>query len=116
MEFVTWTYLASAVGQVAVVQMLVQFLKDLPGIKKMPTKYFTYIVAIALGFGCAFVIGPFKTTDIPLIVINAVIVTFAATGCYDYATKTVKADTVKTDQTVTKTVPEQDDEGIGKGA
>lgn len=96
MEFATWTYLASAVGQVAVVQMLVQFLKDLPGIKKIPTKYFAFLVAIALGFACAFVIGPFVATNIPLILINAVYVTFAVTGCYDYATKTVKADTVKT--------------------
>mgnify|MGYP000915231846 CR=1 FL=1 len=89
-DFLTIDYISTFMGTVAVTMLIVQFLKELPGIKKIPTKYFTFIVAFLNILICSFITGNFAVSNLYLMLINAMLVTFAATGGYDFAAKSVK--------------------------
>ena len=89
-DFLTIDYISTFMGTVAVTMLVVQFLKDLPGIKKIPTKYFTFIVAFLNILICSFITGNFAVSNLYLMLINAVLVCFTATGGYDFAVKSVK--------------------------
>ena len=89
-DFLTIDYISTFMGTVAVTMLIVQFLKELPGIKKIPTKYFTFIVAFLNILICSFITGNFAVSNLYLMLINAMLVTFTATGGYDFAAKNVK--------------------------
>ena len=88
-DFLTIDYLCTYMGTVVVTMLIVQFLKELPGIKKIPTKYFTFIVAFLNILICSFITGNFAVSNLYLMLINAMLVTFTATGGYDFAIKSV---------------------------
>ena len=88
-DFLTIDYLCTYMGTVVVTMLIVQFLKELPGIKKIPTKYFTFIVAFLNILICSFITGNFAVSNLYLMLINAVLVCFTATGGYDFAVKSV---------------------------
>ena len=89
-DFLTIDYLCTYMGTVVVTMLIVQFLKELPGIKKIPTKYFTFIVAFLNILICSALTGNFAVSNLYLMLINAVLVCFTATGGYDFAVKSVK--------------------------
>ena len=89
-DFLTIDYISTFMGTVAVTMLIVQFLKELPGIKKIPTKYFTFIVAFLNILICSFITGNFAVSNLYLMLINAMLVTFTATGGYDFTIKNVK--------------------------
>ena len=89
-DFLTIDYISTFMGTVAVTMLIVQFLKELPGIKKIPTKYFTFIVAFLNILICSFITDNFAVSNLYLMLINAVLVCFTATGGYDFAVKSVK--------------------------
>lgn len=96
-DFLTWSYITTFIGIVFCTQMLVEFFKELPFIKSIPTKYFTAIVAFVLIlFGKIFV-GDFSLIDIPLILLNSVLVTFTTTGGKDFNYKKVTIKEYKED-------------------
>ena len=88
-DFLTIDYISTFMGTVVVTMLIVQFLKELPGIKKIPTKYFTFIVAFLNILICSFITGNFAVSNLYLMLINAMLVTFTATGGYDFAIKSV---------------------------
>lgn len=71
-------------GTVVVTIMIVQFFKEFPYVKNIPTKYFTFLVALVNILVCTFALGKFTVANIYLIFINAILVTFSATGTYDF--------------------------------
>ena len=89
-DFLTIDYISTFMGTVAVTMLIVQFLKELPGIKKIPTKYFTFVVAFMNILICSALTGNFALSNLYLMLINAMLVTFTATGGYDFAVKSVK--------------------------
>ena len=101
-DFLTIDYISTFMGTVAVTMLVVQFLKDLPGIKKIPTKYFTFIVAFLNILICSFITGNFAVSNLYLMLINAMLVTFTATGGYDFAAKNVTIKTQKDKDTELK--------------
>lgn len=88
-DFLTIDYISTFMGTVVVTMLIVQFLKELPGIKKMPTRYFTFIVAFFNILMCSVLIGNFTLSNLYLMFINAMLVCFTATGGYDFAVKDV---------------------------
>lgn len=84
-NFISIDYLSSFMGTVIITMLLVQFFKELPLVKGIPTKYFTFIVALVNILSCQIILGSFKVGHIYLILINAVLVTFTATGGYDFS-------------------------------
>ena len=62
---------------------VVQFTKDLPGIVKIPTRLWAYILsAIILVLATVFTVSPITPSIILLCLVNAVIVAMAAVGSY----------------------------------
>lgn len=88
-NFVTWDYISSYVGTIVVTMLIVQFLKELPYIKVIPTKYFTFLVAFLTIVICGLQAGTLSLSNLFLMFINAILVTLTATGGYDFAIKKV---------------------------
>lgn len=101
--FLTWQYIATFAGLVFATNLFVNFTKELPAIKSMPTKYYTSIVALVLIVLSSITSGTFNYQDIPLMMLNSIIITFTATGSYDFTNKS-KVETVTEQVAKTETV------------
>lgn len=92
-SFITWDFLGQYMGVVIVTMILVQFVKELPWIKKIPTKYLTAIIAFITLLSAQ--IGAHKFSwdgELYLIFLNSILVTMTATGGWDFANKKVQVD------------------------
>lgn len=94
-DFLTIDYISTFMGTVVVTMLIVQFLKELPGIKKMPTRYFTFLVAFFNIVMCSVLTNTFTLVGLYLMFINAMLVTFTATGGYDFAVKSITVRATK---------------------
>lgn len=89
-DFLTLSYVRTFLGTVVVTMLTVQFLKELPGIKKMPTKYLTFLIALINIIVSSALTGTLTMESLYLIFINAMLVTFTSTGGYDFTIKSIK--------------------------
>ena len=79
----TWADLASYAGATMAVLIITQFTKELPGIVKIPTRLWAYILSVViLVLGTVFTVSPITPSVILLCLINAVLVAMAAIGGY----------------------------------
>ena len=90
-SFLTWEYVATFTGLVFCVQMVVEFFKELPYIKSIPTRYFTAMVSFVLILFSTIFTGVFTFKDLPLAGLNAILITFTACGGHDFHYKKVKS-------------------------
>lgn len=83
-EYLTWEFLGTFSGMVGAVTLLVQFLK-LPFDKvwKIPTRYIVLFISMALLFAVEIFTTGFDPQRIPLVVLNAVVVSVASLGTYE---------------------------------
>lgn len=95
-NFVTWNFVAGYMGTVIVTMLMVQFFKELPFIKTIPTKYFVFIIAFLNIVATSIATNTFLISNLYLMVVNAILVSFTSTGTYDFAIKPVK---IKIDDT-----------------
>lgn len=81
--FFTWADLASYAGATIAVLIIVQFTKDLPGIVKIPTRVWAYILSVVLlVLATVFTADKITPSDIALCFVNAVILAMTAVGSY----------------------------------
>lgn len=93
-EFFTWSSLATYGGAMVAVMLIVQFTKGFPGIGKLPTRLWAYIVAlVVLIVSTLFTETVFSVKAVLLCFINAAVVAAAAIGSYDTMTNTKPAST-----------------------
>ena len=83
-EFLTWEVLLTFTGLVTTTYMVTEFTKEIPLIKKMPTKYWSYIIALVLLFAVNLVTGSFKYEDIVLYLLHAIPVSLSANGLNNF--------------------------------
>lgn len=82
-SFFTWADLATYAGATLAVLTIVQFTKELPGIVKIPTRLWAYILSvIILVLATVFTVDQITPSIILLCLVNAVIVAMAAVGSY----------------------------------
>lgn len=82
-SFFTWADLASYAGATMAVLIITQFTKELPGIVKIPTRLWAYLLSVViLVLGTVFTVSPITPSVILLCLINAVLVAMAAIGGY----------------------------------
>ena len=82
-SFFTWADLASYAGATLAVLTIVQFTKDLPGINKIHTRLWAYLLSLVLlVLATVFTVDKITASDIGLCIVNAVIVAMAAVGSY----------------------------------
>lgn len=88
-NFLTMEYISTFMGLIFVTSMMVQFLKDLPYIKLVSTRYVTFFIALFNIIVCSVILGNFTLAGLYLMVLNSMLVTFSATGGYDFVAKKV---------------------------
>lgn len=88
--FLTWQYVSTFMGLCFSTSIVVEFLKEIPLIKKIPTKYFACIIAFLLLLFCSVIGNTFVVMDIPLMLLNAILITFTTTGQYDFTYRKVR--------------------------
>lgn len=82
-SFFTGADLTTYAGATVAVLIMVQFTKELPGIVKIPTRIWAYILSvIVLVLATVFTVDAVTPSVILLCLVNAVIVAMAAVGSY----------------------------------
>lgn len=94
-EFFTWSSLATYAGATLATTLFTQLLKEVGFIKRIPTRLFSYIIAVVLLFFATLFTGGLTVETGALSLINAVVVSLAANGTFDAAT--TKRGTVNRD-------------------
>ncbi len=86
-QFITWDILTTYATFVTIVFMVVEFTKDLKFIEKIPTKYWSFIVAFILLTVVNAVTGNFKTVDIILYALSGISISLGANGLSNFNNK-----------------------------
>ena len=82
-RFFTWGDLATYGGAVMAVLIITEFTKELPGIRRIPTRLWAYLIALALlAAATVFTADRVRAEDMLLCLVNGVIVAMAAVGSY----------------------------------
>ena len=82
-HFFTWGDLITYGGAVMAVLIITEFTKDLPGIRRIPTRIWAYLVSLVLLVPAAiFTADVIRAEDILLFLVNAVLVALAAVGSF----------------------------------
>lgn len=89
MDLMNWEILKTYAGAAAAVGVITQLTKDLPGIKKIPTQVYSYVLAVAVMCAAVAFTGNASAADFALTVINGAIVSLGANGGYE-ALKRIK--------------------------
>lgn len=84
-QFITWDILTTYASFVTIVFMVVEFTKELPLIKKIPTKYWSFVICVVLLVATNLVLGTFKAQDILLYVLSAVSISLGANGLSNFS-------------------------------
>lgn len=83
MEFFDWNILGSFAGATTAVGVLTQISKGVPGIKKIPTQLWSYLLAlVTLVLAQVFSVG-LKADGVVLALFNAALVSLSANGGYE---------------------------------
>lgn len=82
MEFFDWNMLGGYAGAVMAVGVITEIIKDIPGLKKIPTQVVSYVLALVV-LMLAMVFGDgFTAQGAALAVFNAALVSLGANGGY----------------------------------
>ena len=83
MEFFDWSMLGTFAGAMFAVSILTQLTKSIPGIAKIPTQFWSYILALVVLIGSQAVAGTLDWASVGLAAINSALVSLAANGGYE---------------------------------
>lgn len=83
MEFFTWDILTTMAGATFAVAILTEITKGIPGISKLPTQVWSFILAFAVLFCAQAAMGTLTFSTGGIAVLNAALVSLAANGGYD---------------------------------
>ena len=99
-KYFTWEFIGTFAGAVALVTLLVQWLKlPLDKLWKIPTRFWVYIISLAVLYPAQYFLGTLNENTAVLTLFNAVLVTMAAMGAYELTF--AKAEAKKKDSKVT---------------
>lgn len=83
MEFFDWGVLGTFAGAVFAVAILTQITKSIPGIGRIPTQVWSYLLALVVLIGAQAFTEGISAASAGLAVINAAMVSLAANGGYE---------------------------------
>ena len=92
-QFLTWEMLGTYSGTLGMVLILTQLTKQLPGIARIPTQLYSYLVALAVMAVTAVFGGRTGPGDFILLIFNAAVVALSANGGYDALVRAVRGKT-----------------------
>ena len=91
-EFITWGILGTYAGAVSITAIITQFLKKLPGVKKLDTQLLSYIVALVILEASTIFSSGFHLEVAALCLVNAIVAALASNGTYDILGNTHPAE------------------------
>lgn len=110
-EFLTWEVLLTFTGLVTTTYMVTEFTKEIPLINKIPTKYWSYLIALVLLVSVNLVSGTFRYEDILLYLLNGIPVSLSANGLNNFNMKKKSGVELETDiKNVSENIEEKDAE------
>ena len=86
-EFFTWSTLMTYAGATLATTLVTQLLKGIGFIDRIPTRIFSYVVALIILLAATFFTGALTWNAAALCVVNAVVVSLAANGAFDAVAK-----------------------------
>lgn len=85
--FISWQTLIEYASFVTMVFTVVEFTKEMPFIKKIPTKYWSAIVSFTLLLIANLHDGSFATWDIVLYILSSIVVSLGSNGLANFNKK-----------------------------
>ena len=82
-DFFTWAILATYAGATLATTLVTQLLKGICFIDRIPTRIFSYVVALIILLMATFFTGALTWNTAALCVVNAAVVSLAANGAFD---------------------------------
>lgn len=82
MNFFDWSYLGTFAGALVAVTLLTELTKNLPGIKRIPTQLYSWLLAFAVLILSILFTDALNIQSAALSVLNAAMVSLAANGGY----------------------------------
>lgn len=104
MEFFDWSILGTFAGAVFAVAVLTQLTKSIPGVSKIPTQLWSYVLAVVVLIGAQAFGDGLNVSSAGLALINAALVSLAANGGYE------AVERLKNGMTTKKNIEESDEE------
>lgn len=86
-NFMTWETLLTYTNFVSTIFMVVEFTKELPLIKKIQTRYWSFLVSLALLTIVNIVMKDFKWEDIVLYVLSSMAISLGSNGLSNFNSK-----------------------------
>lgn len=81
--FFTWQTLITYSGAALATTLITQFFKDAGPIKRLPTRLFSYFIALAVICASTVAVKGFVWSELAMAFINAVVVALASNGAFD---------------------------------
>lgn len=88
-DFLTWEMLGNYTTFVSSVFIIVEFTKEIKGIKKIPTRVWSFIISAVLLFLLHIVYGTFHFIDLFLYILNAMTISLGSNGLSDFNSKKI---------------------------
>lgn len=82
MNFFDWSYLGTFAGALVAVTLLTELTKNLPGIKRIPTQLYSWLLAFVVLILSILFTDALSIQNAALSVLNAAMVSLAANGGY----------------------------------
>lgn len=82
MNFFDWAYLGTFAGALAAVALITQMIKNLPGIKRIPTQLMSWILAVIVLIMAQWFGGTLDAQNAVICLFNGAMVSLAANGGY----------------------------------
>jgi len=87
-EYLSLESIGTFAGMVVAINLIVQFLKPLlDKVKKIPTRYLVWIIAIIVSTAYQAITGTFTAAVIYLLLLNSILLTLTAMGSYEATIK-----------------------------
>ena len=86
-EFYTWEILGTYAGATVFVALITQLTKGIPYVDRIPTRVWSYLVALVTLTAATLFTTGWDTSAVALNIVNAAMVALAAQGGYDVLAK-----------------------------
>ena len=86
-NFMTWETLLTYTSFVSTIYMVVEFTKELPIIKKIPTKYWSFLISLGLLIVVNVVMKDFRWEDIVLYALSSMAISLGSNGLSNFNKK-----------------------------
>ena len=89
-DFFTWAILATYAGATLATTLVTQLLKGIGFIDRIPTRIFSYVVALIILLMATFFTGALTWNTAALCVVNAAVVSLASNGAFGAVATKIK--------------------------